>query len=217
MVRLAFERAVFDVLFEPPFVTAHGQVPQGRILEYGRGAAQSGGGVDEVGGGQGAAAFLTLVAVRAVRLAFGAGPGDVPVREELVRFRVVELGFRFDFKAALLEQGEEKILGDPVVALTGRSGIVIERHVQSFERLLHFFVVPVDDFPGGDPVFLRPQRDGRTVFIAAAHPHHVRSGHALKARTDVTRQVGASDVSNVNLAIGIGQGRRHHQTFGVPV
>ncbi len=156
MVRLAFERAVFDVLLEPPFVTAHGQVPQGRVLEYGCGAAQSGGGVDEVGGRQGAAAFLTLVAVRAVRLAFGAGPGDVPVREELVRFRVVELGFRFDFKAALLEQGEEKILGDPVVPLAGRSGIVVERHVQSFERLLHFFVVPVDDFPGGDPVFLRP-------------------------------------------------------------
>ena len=106
---------------------------------------------------------------------------------------------------------------DPVVPLTGRSGIVIERHVQSFERLLHFFVVPVDDFPGGDPVFLRPQRDGRTVFIAAAHPHHVRTGHALKARTDVTRQVGAGDVADVNLAIGIRQGRRHHQTFGVPV
>ena len=110
---LAFERAVFDVLLEPPFVTAHGQVPQGGVLEYRRGAAQSGGGVDEVGGGQGAAAFLTLVAVRAVRLAFGAGAGDVSVREELVRFRVVELGFRLDFKAAFLEQGEEKSWATP--------------------------------------------------------------------------------------------------------
>ena len=28
-------------------------------------------------------------------------------------FRVVELGFRLDLKAALLEQRQEKILGDP--------------------------------------------------------------------------------------------------------
>ena len=87
---------------------------------------------------------------------------------------------------------------------------MVKRHVQPLKSLLHLFVVAVHNFPRGNAVLFRTEGDGRAVFIASADPNDIGTGHAFEPCSDVTGQVGTGNVSNVDLAIGVGQGRRHH-------
>ena len=68
---------------------------------------------------------------------------------------------------------------------------------------------------GVTTVLLGPQRDGGPMLVASADPQNFRTCHAFEARSNVTGQVCAGNVSNVDGAIGVWQGRGHHQSAGV--
>ena len=205
VVRLAVECAVDDVFAEPVLVPPHREVPKRRGLEDGRGAAEGGARVDELGGAQGLPAFLALVAVRPVGRARRAGALDVPVGQELVRLLVVELLLGFHFKPALVEQGQEEILRHVVVFGRRGAAVVVEADVEPGERFLHLHVVRVDDFAGGGAILFCTKRDGRTVFVAPTNPKHVFPRAPKVPNINVRRQVRAGDVTEVNRPVGVGK------------
>ena len=132
-----------------------------------------------------------------------AGALDVPVSEELLGFFVVKLLFCFDFKPALIEQGQEEILSHFVVLGRGGAAVMVEADVKACEGFLHLHVVRIDNFSGGGVLFFCTKGDRRTVFIAPTYPKHVFP-HAPKVPdVDVSRQIGTSNVAEVDRPVGI--------------
>ncbi len=80
-----------DPLAQERLVAVEGQVPVFGLAEDGLAAGDGGAGVDQLGGAEGGAALLTLVAVSSFIPAVGTGAGDIAVGQELSCFLVVEL------------------------------------------------------------------------------------------------------------------------------
>ena len=139
---------------------------------------------------------------------------DVTVRQELLGLLVEELLLRFHLKPTLFHQGQEELLGDLMV-LGGRgAAVVVEADVQPGEGLLHLFVVQIHNLPGRGALFFCTKRDRRTVFIAPTNPKHVLARAAQVPDVDVRREVRTGNVSQVNRAIGVGQGGGDHPPLG---
>ena len=210
VMRLAVQRALDDVVAEPIFVPSHGEVPQRRGPEHRCGAAEGGARVDELGGTQGLAAFLALVAVRTVMTTRGTGALDVAVGQKLLGLFVEKLFVGFDLKGPFVKQRQEKVLGHLVVLGRGGAAVVVEADVQPLEGLLHLRMVGVHDVPRGRAFFFCTKRDRRTVFIAPTNPKHVFSRTAQVPNIDVGRQVRTCDVPQVDGPVGVGKRRGDH-------
>ena len=139
---------------------------------------------------------------------------DVTVRQELLGLLVEELLLRFHLKPTLFHEGQEEFLGNLMV-LGGRgAAVVVEADVQPGEGLLHLLMVQIHNLPGVVPSFCT-KRDRRTVFIAPTNPKHVLARAAQVPDVDVRREVRTGNVSQVNRAIGVGQGGGdHHSAWG---
>ena len=60
------------------------------------------------------------------------------------------------------------------------------------------------DFPRGDAAFVRLDRDRRAVAVRAADHQHMVAAQAMVAREDISWQVAASQMTDMQVAIGVG-------------
>ena len=181
-----------------------------RLAQHGRGAAEGGVGVFQVGRGVDGAAFLAVVAVLVLGAAFGAFALDEAVRQEHGLFRVEELLDGLGLDQAVGLEGTVDVLGQLVVFGAVGGVPVVKGDVKA---------VQVGLAPGGDvgdellrglAGLLRRDHDGRAVRVVGADEVHRVALHALVAHPDVGLDV-LHDVADVEIAIGVGQGSGDEQ------
>ncbi len=173
------------------------------------GAAERGARGDQVGRAEGGAAAFALVAVGVGVAAIGAGADDVAVGEKLAG-DFVEILLRDLFgKLVVFQEFTKKVLRGRVVQRLGGAVVYIEGDTNLFEGIADLRVVFIDDLARGDVPFLPgAHRDGGPVFVGAANEHHVFAHQPQVAHINISRQISAGEVPDVQGAVGIGAGRR---------
>ena len=139
--------------------------------------------------------------------------GDVAVGQESFSFLVVVLhGGLFDEFAFIVELAEE--VGSRLVVYFRRStSIDVERDAELLERVADQRMVAVYHVLGCTAFLLGTDGDGHTVLVASADEDDVLLLEAQVAHVDVGGDVDAGQVTDVDRAVGIGQGRCHGSTF----
>ena len=198
------------VAFEDPPAQAwlplvQGEVPVGGLLHDGGGAAQGRLRIYEVGGVEGGAAGLALVAVGALVAAVGAGAGDVAVGQELPGFGVVELLGGFFYELSFFIQTLEEVGGGAAVCGGGGAPVDVEGNAELGERLLNDIMVPIHDVLWGDSLLAGLYGDGHAVLVAAADEQYVAPLQTQVAGVDVGGHIDAGQVTDVHGAVGVGQ------------
>ncbi len=126
-----------------------------------------------------------------------AGALQIPVGEESVCLRVVELIGASLVDVTLLVEAQEDILGYCVVVWGAGGGVEIPVEAQRIPLLDELGVIPVDDHLGLDALLLCSHRDRRAVDVGSRdHERPVADG-AVVPGEDVGGEVGAGNVPDV--------------------
>ena len=97
--------------------------------------------------------------------------------------------------------------------LIGRPGINIERNPHLPERLFDHCMILVDDLLRAYLFFQCPDRDLYTVFVAAANKFDVSFLRSLIANINVSRNIDAGQMTDVNRPVGIGASSSDQVSF----
>ena len=136
------------------------------------------------------------------------GSLHVPVSQKLLFDGIKKLLPGLLGKGALFQQRQEVFLCKRMVIGARRPVVVVKRDVQPSERILHFFVVPVNNGPGRRALLPGAQGDGRPVLIGAANPDDIALSSPQVSDVEIGRQVSPRHVPDVNGTIGIWKGGR---------
>ena len=142
-----------------------------------------------------------------------ANPLDVAVRQKTgaVGTESQEHGIGVDI--SLLLKRQEDIVDHFLVVLGVGAGEQIEGDAQLLPGFQELGVVSVENLSRGDPFLLGANGNGGAVAIAAGNHQHLVALDAVIAGENVGSQVTASDVAQVERAVGIGPCRSHQNTF----
>jgi len=154
----------------------------------------------------GPSTIVALIAPRAFIVAVRTDAFDVAVRQPLPAIDAVELGHDIAINDLMLQVLEKHLLGDgPVVFRVG-----FREQIEADPQLLHHLhvarVVAVHHLTRRDTLLLGAHRDRRAVGVGAGNHQHVVPAQPVIAREDVRRQIGASDVADVHVAVAIRPG-----------
>ena len=194
-------------LSEPLLIVAQGEIPVfGRAFHQSVSGIVLVGGVDQFVGTECGTAFFALVAVCPLCMASRTFADDVAVGEELTRHLVAELFFGDFLKFPVVVKMAEEIGSKFVVCGAGGTAVDVEGDSETFEGVADDVVVSVDDLLGRDALLACPDGDGYAVLVRAADKHYGASLQAEVAHVDVGRHIDSGKMSDVNTAVGIGQG-----------
>ena len=147
------------------------------------------------------AAVIALIGARAFKAADVTSPFDVAVRQEFVCARGVPLLAEFLEKKSVLLQGKEHRLRDLEVVLAVRRCEHIVGDTVTLEHLNKRIMIFFVDFLDGPALLVRGKHNGRAVRIRPAHHQNVIPYKTMVARNNVTGQMGACDISDMDLGI----------------
>ena len=184
----------------------------GRLLHQGR-ATELRVRVNEFVGTQGRAAFLALIAIGTFGTTFRACAHNISVGKELLTFGV-EILFRLLLdELSFIVEFLEELLGRGTVHLRRGTGIDIITDAQFLERLLDNLVVTVDDILWRTAFLLGLDGNRHSVLVGTTDKQHFLATHSQIANVCVGRDIDAGKVTDVDRAIGVGQGRGYCVTL----
>ena len=166
-------------------------------------------GVDEFFGRKGGATLLALVSIGAQTVATRTFATDIAVGQELMGFLVVELFGslldEFSFVVKLTEEIGSKL----VMNLRCGAGINVERYAEVGKRLLDQVVVTIDNLLYGDAFLACTDGDRYAVFVGTTDKQNILTFEAKVADVDVSRYIYTCEVTDMDGAVGVWQGRGH--------
>ena len=192
---------------------AQGKKVMFRLLHHRRCAGQGRIRVFQFGGGVHRATHLAAVAVLVFRVALGAGALDESVGQEHGLFGVIKLLNGFGRDQAVGFERTVDVLRQLVILGAIRAVPVVESDVEPVQVGLAARRDVGHELLGRDTRFFGSNHDGRTVCIVSTHKVHLVPLHALKTDPGVGLDV-FHDVADVEVAIGVGQGRGDEQAAG---
>ena len=198
-----------DPVTQPGLVLVQGQIPVLGLLLHGRGARQFGFGVQQFLGAQGAAALLALVSVGVRVAAFGAGALDETVGEEHLGLLVIELLALLGHEVVLVVELAEELGRILLMHGRRRTGVDVIVDAEAREGVFHYLMILVHDVLRGNALLAGLDGDGHAVLVGAADEHHVLPAHAQVADIDVSGNVSAGQVADMDRTVGIGQCAGH--------
>lgn len=146
-------------------------------------------------------AFFALVAARFEISTDRTRPFDVPVGEEHAVGFAVKLLLAFLDENFLAVKLEEEFLAGLVMYRQARSRIIVETHSELFEAIFVHRVVAVNNLLGRHAFFIRGDRDWNAVFIRTADKDYVFALQAEIPDIDVSRQVCAGKMSEMDRTV----------------
>ena len=182
--------------------------------ELGRAAAEPAAYVNQVYGVEGAPAVVALVAAGVLVAAVRAGALHVAVGQEALVHQAVGRDGGVFVDVALLEQLEEEVLHDAFVDGRGGVGEEVVGEAHGVPEVDVEAVHAARPDRGGDVGVLGGHHNRGAVHVAAGHHEHAIALHAMVAREDVGRQVGARDVAQVAGTACIGPCDGYKYLFG---
>lgn len=201
------------------------EIPVGRGSRFGARTGDDADRVDEFQGVDAVATLLALVAEcggvvagQTVGKLVIATAGDVAVGEEFLRLSVVELFGRALHEMAVAVDCFEEVLTDSVVGFDEgglvRTAVDVEADAEACEVCGLPRVVTGGEFRGGGVFLAREDFDCDAVVVAAADEADVVAVGAEVADEDVSGEVCAGDVADVESAVGVGE-RGGDEVFAV--
>ena len=170
-----------------------------RLAELRDGAVDTRPRVDQVGGIELVAAVVALVAAGLRVAADRACALDVPVGQRVPRGgRERDEHLALDDRAVLVE-GAEQVLDDPLVVERRRAGEQVVRKPEPLEVLAKRLVVVVGDLTGGLPFPVRGHHHGRAVLVRPAHHEDVVASQPVIAGEHVGRDPESRHVAKVTM------------------
>ncbi len=170
--------------------------------------------VDQLGRVEQVAAVVALIAARVGIVADVTLALDVAVGQEALFEIAVEQFLLLFVEVAAFEQQQKDVLRDLVVVL----GVGVREQVVADADLLlreqEALVIVLEDRARGDAPLVRLDRDRRAVTVRSRHHQDVIPLEAVIAREDVGGQVSARDVSDVEIAVGVGPSDGDVNVFG---
>ncbi len=212
-IGLPFLVLLQDPFAEPGLVAVQRQVPVLGLHLGGHGAGKRALGVDELFRRKGGAALLALVPIGIGIAALGAGAGDIAVCQEGLGLGIVELLALLGDELVVVIELAEELRGIPVVHRRSGAGIDVEVDAQARESVFHHLVVLVHDLLRGNPGLAGLDGDGYPVFVAAADEQHVFPAHAQVSYIDVSGDIGAGQMADVDGTVGVGKRTGHEGSF----
>ena len=198
---------------QPLLIVLQGKVPVGGLLLYGSGSAELALGVQQLLRAQGAAAFLTLVAVGPFGPALGACADYVTVGKEGPGLRVVVLLGLADNELAFIVELAEEVRSRLLMYGGGRPAVDVEIDAQPGEGVPYQAVVPVHYVLGRTALLAGLDCDGHPVFVGAAHEQHVLALQAKIPDVYVGRHVDSGQMSYMHRAVGVRQGAGYKRSL----
>ncbi len=171
--------------------------------------------IDQFVGAQSTSAAFALVAVSFFESTLRTGSGDVSVGQKLFVFGVVILFGGFFDEFSVLIKFQENFGSSLVVNRIAGSGVNVERNSETLERILDHAVVFVHDILRGNTFILGFQGNWHAMLVGAADKSHFLSVHPEKTGINISRNIHAGKVSDVNRSVGIRQSRSNEGTFEV--
>jgi hypothetical protein len=159
------------------------------------------------------AARAAVVAWLVLSPALWARAADEAVGQESARLRIKELLDRVLFHQARFANCQPELTAQPSILSAVRAAVVVELDVEVSEvALVRGLHIRNELFLA--PAFLPcPDHDGRAVRVVGAHVAALVAAELLKADPDIRLDV-FDQVPDVNVPVGIGQGRGDKQTAG---
>ena len=154
-------------------------------------------------------ALFALVAIGIGVAALGAGAGNVAVGQEHLGFLVVVLLRFLGDELVVVVQLAEELRGILFVHLGRGAGIDVEVDAQAREGVLHHFMVLVHYVLRCNAGLARLDGDGHAVLVGSADKHHILAPHAQVTHKDVSGNVGASQMADMDGTVGIGKCAGH--------
>ena len=198
---------------EPGLVLVKRKIPVFGLAFHRSGTAEFGLGIQQLFRRQRGAAFFALVTVGMRVAALGACALYEPVGEEHAGLFVIELfAFLGDEIGLVIELAEElgRIFG---MDCRRGAGIDVEVDAQGCEGVLHYAVVLVHNVLRGDTLLPRLDGDGDSVLVGAADKQYVLPAHAQISDIDVSGNVSAGQVADMDRTVGVRERTGHKGSF----
>ena len=145
--------------------------------------------------------------------ALGAGAGDVAVCQEGFGFLVIVLLALLGDEFVVVVELAEELRGIFLVHLGGGAGVDVVVDAQAREGIFHYLMVLVHNILRSYALFAGLDGDGHAVFVAAADEHHILPAHAQVADIDVSGNVSAGQVADMDGTVGVGKCAGHKGSF----
>ncbi len=159
-------------------------------------------GIDQIGGAEGRAALLAIVAILTGSLADGAGSLDEPVGQKRLGLGVVELAHvALENKVRLAQRGPE-LSTQLTVGVAVRASIVVKGDVEAGE-IADVLLANVGDERAFTPLFLPgPDHDGRAVRVVGTDVDAAPPAQLLKTDPDIGLNI-FDEVAQVNRTVRV--------------
>ena len=155
------------------------------VPHFRRRARDPAAGVEELIGVERAAAVVALVASRIFVTAVRAGALDVPIGQEALGLRVVELLRDAFVDVAVLQQPQKDVVDNRRVILGARARKEVEGDAELLPVAQELRVKLIDHLLWRAAFLIGAHRDRRAVLIAAGNHQHVVTCHPLIASEDI--------------------------------
>ena len=154
-----------------------------------------------------------MVAVCSLSATAGTGTDNVTVGQELSRLHVAILFLRDLFQLTIVIQLAEEVGSELMVNRTRRAAIDIKRDAQLLERFLDDVVIAIHHILRRDTLLAGTQRHRHTVLIRSTNHQHLLALQSEVTCVNIGGHIYASQVSDMNRAIGVGQRRCYQGSF----
>ena len=159
--------------------------------------------IDQLEGLKPVSACLTLITACTFFAAFRASTNNIAVRQKAPAFNTVELFDLAGIYEPLLVNLRKEILCQAVVYGQRSTGEIIESHPKALERFADRFMVTVDDLTRLLALLLGTYCNRYTMLVTTADIYDVSLLESLIADVDVSGQIRAGQMTQMDLAVGI--------------
>ena len=155
------------------------------------------------------AAVIALIAAGAVVTADIASAFHIAIGQEALFAFAVQQGLPLSVQIAAFQQRCENILRYLVMVF----GVGVSKEiVADADFPLGFqeaFMIMLKDLQRRRAALVRFHSNGRAMAVGSADHQHVIAPQAMKTGEDISRQIGASQMPDMQIAIGVGPGNRY--------
>ena len=150
-----------------------------------------------------------MVAIGTLVVAIGTFSCHVTVGKELLGLLVVKLGSSLLRQFSLVIEFAKPFGSKFMMDVGGGAAIDVKGDTELLERVLNHLVITIHHVLWGDALLAGSHRDGHTVLIASADKQHILLLQSQVTYIDVGWYVNASQMTDVNTTVCIGQCRGH--------